>query len=177
MGLRHMAASLLIIRMPSWYPSWTRLLRDLPHKKNKNQYPSIFNVQSLVVLSQIRGPDWFTEIQRQMRWAADWRQDISVPLLPWREGWVWGGGVDRDSPLGALFTGWFLCRAALLTGCNIRKGSQRGTVSHSSSLSHISHILPPSRRSVLSTCVCETLINKKTCKPSLLLPTTVGFGY
>ncbi len=46
--------------------------------------------------------------------------------------------ADRDSPLGALPTDWLLHRAEvpwscfLLTGCDIREGSQRGTVSHSS---------------------------------------------
>lgn len=54
--------------------------------------------------------------------------------------------VDRDSPLGALFTCWLIHRArspgaALLTGCDIRRGSQRGTVSHSSTCLTLSHII------------------------------------
>lgn len=55
-----------------------------------------------------------------------------------------GGGVKQltETVLWELFSqagfyaGLRSPGAALLTGCNIRKGSQRGTVSHSSTLSH-----------------------------------------
>lgn len=81
--------------------------------------------------------------------------------------------IDRDSPLRALllFTCWLIHRlsspgADLLTGYDIRKGSQRGTVSHSStclSLTHIHHqpaMFLPAYSKTLRDCGLLEMFNK-----------------